>query len=733
MNFRFLLILLLCLPLAAWSQNVPVRSGEHEGFTRLTLSMPQRTEWRITRTDRLLTLAFEDLQPVFDLARALQRIPRARIAGIAPGAGAGTLDITLGCDCRVAGFWYGDALLVLDVLDKAPQRPPAVAARRQHSAPKAALAREPLPQIAASTATELMLRGLEKPDMATPAATEPPAPALDLPAMRNELVRKIGRAASQGLLEPSLRRLEPRSSDPSRRPARASEHADKDKTAPPALKIDDPGAHINLRAETGIDRVFLQNLGLRLPAAQATACLPDERLNVAEWADEGSFWRRIGSGRARLTNEIDRVDPDVARDLAQAYIYFGFGTEAAQVLATVAQPTSDHLLLGELASIIESEGPPSGKAGMLDGQTACPSMVAMWSALAQGTLPRPDEIDKPAILRTFNALPPHLRAHLGPVLARRFGDAGDQAMVADILNILERGIRPREPETGLVLAEAALARGDDDAAAQTLMDVVQSNSRPSAEALIRLVETRIEAGQGISYELAQLAGAYVTENSGTALERELEWAHVMALGASGAFSTAFDVLEQIERDLPAERGDTRSAVIALLAAHGDDITFVRRIVGGDVAQPQSLRPESANAVARRLLALGFPDRARAFVATDADGAAGSERPLLRARAALAMGRPRQAEVDLLGRTDTEANSLREAARAKVSQQEKTRALFGTQEADLAPLPDPARGTKESDSIGTLAQNRALIDDAGRVREELNELLAANPTPVPFGE
>lgn len=736
MTFRFLLILLLCLPLAAWSQTVTVRSGEHEGFTRLTLSMPYRVEWRATRTGAGVTLSFDGFRPVFDLDAALERIPRTRVTGIRRGVEAGTLEIMLGCDCRISEFWHGDALLVLDFLDVATDSRPPASVEKQRAIPQRTLTPDSMPRIGASKATELMLRGLEMPDeipATRAAAPDTVAPAPDLPKMRDELARKIGRAATQGLLEPSTLRADEEPSDPPPAPEgnQASFSQSDDKPDQPV--VTEPTANMNIKAETGTDLELLRNMGARLPTTNARSCLPDDRLNIGTWAEEGTFWSRIGAGRAHLTNEIDRVDPDAARDLARAYIYFGFGAEASQVLAMVAQPTSDHLLLDELATILEAGSIPDGATGILSGQTGCPSTVAMWSVLAQETLTDPGATDRHAILRSFNALPLHLRAHLGPILARRFVDAGDQGMVGDILNILDRGVQPPDSEANLVMAEAALAKGDEDGAAQGLMDVVQSNTRPSAEALIRLVETRSQSADGLSFELAQLAGAYATENRGTALQRDLEWAHVMALAASGAFAAAFEVLDRVEDDLPSERSDTRSAVAGLLADRADDITFLRRVIGGDAGQPQSLVPKSANAVAARLLELGFPGRARTFVAADADGSAGRDRQLLRARAALAMGRPRQAQVDLLGRTDADANSLRESARALIAQQDATRAISDMPGADLTAQRAPATGTDAPEDVGTLAQSRALIDDANRVRQELNALLAANPAPAPFEE
>ncbi|MDX1730616.1 MAG: CBS domain-containing protein, partial [Aurantimonas coralicida] len=49
-------------------------------------------------------------------------------------------------------------------------------------------------------------------------------------------------------------------------------------------------------------------------------------------------------------------------------------------------------------------------------QMSCDGVAALWAALAQPSFHRGMQINTGAVLRTFAALPPHLRRHLGPDL-----------------------------------------------------------------------------------------------------------------------------------------------------------------------------------------------------------------------------------------------------------------------------------------------------------------------------
>lgn len=100
---------------AAMSETVAVLGGEHEGFTRLVMTLPDGSKHKTRQTkDKVTVEVTSDKDVSFDLSKAFQRISRNRIATIEQ-EGRSTLILTLGCDCIVNSFQEQSRLLVLDV------------------------------------------------------------------------------------------------------------------------------------------------------------------------------------------------------------------------------------------------------------------------------------------------------------------------------------------------------------------------------------------------------------------------------------------------------------------------------------------------------------------------------------------------------------------------------------------------------------------------------------------
>ena len=265
------------------------------------------------------------------------------------------------------------------------------------------------------------------------------------------------------------------------------------------------------------------------------------------------------------------------------------------------------------------------ESSILAGQMDCAPPVALWSALSYASLPDDEPIDTDAILQGYSALPPHLRRE------------SDQ-----LRRILERSDAMTSPEAKLVSAEIALSKGQTQAAEGSLEALAKQNAAPSAEALLRLIRSRLKRKADISYQTAQLAAAYAMENRDRPLGRALSRAHVLALSASGAFDEAFAALDDFDNSPPDGPPSLVSQIVDILVRRADDYDFARHVTSARV-EPNSLDPATSNDVIQRLLSLGFVSEAAEFAAPDAPSPAARERQLLRARIALRNGRPRQAE------------------------------------------------------------------------------------------
>lgn len=314
------------------------------------------------------------------------------------------------------------------------------------------------------------------------------------------------------------------------------------------------------------------------------------------------------------------------------------------------------------------------------------------------------------------------------------------------------------------MAELHSAKGDEDAAAEVLKDVVESNSEPSIAALLQQIEKPFAAGREIPYELAQLAGAYAFEHQNLDDGLALAAAYVRALIASGSVDEAFEEFDRLKsRFAEDEMKKLRSDLLTRLAEQPDDIAFLHHGLRSLNDMSDVLEVEAANMTARRMLSLGFPKEARQLLQADVPEGhrAARERALLRAEQALATGVPRLAIVELLGLTGDDANLLRARARSMVGEHKAAQVLFAAANQPEAAQREAWRGSdwaqarnsekpvydqlatlmSNEDSLtddttgeaAVLAQNRLLTQSAAEMRATFDALLAAHPTPEPLSE
>lgn len=738
-------IVALCLgmlygPSAAVAQAVAVRSGAHDGFVRLTFDLLERVPFEITQTGRRAVLILPEGPDAFDLSAIFQRIPRGRLIAISPPQDGAGLKLELGCLCRLNGFWHDASMLVIDISDPLPAGAEGLAApsppvRRQSRAPKvddasvaplpvSAWAQSRRPSLAASMFSDppvpaaAVVPGLR--DSAAVSAggavPDPPYAARALEDARTRLQEQLARAGSQGLLElrPGAAGSLPVSDSTSPQPPHETSgsappvSADGPATPPPAASEADapaPGdqaavlgnrpaapAGSHLRAETAVDRGFGSRNQMAKPtSASVPACLPDSAVAVQDWGGDRPFASALARLRSSSIREFDRAAPRALRDLARFYLHYGFGAEARQAIAMADEAAPDAPVLRALAAIMDDgrAAPDSPLTGQLD----CPGTVVLWSAMAMSDWPPRGVVDEAAIRRAFAIQPRHLRRHLGPTLARRARSQGYPVLAAQILRMIDLTGAASLPEAALAQAELEFSTNDPNAfrtaaeatgAADAMLDrVVRDNSRAGAEALLIQIRTRLARNEGIPPEMAELAGAFAQENRDTPFGADLARGYLSALTATGEFNRAFREYGRLEPDLePPARRRVRSDLMRYLARDAGPVGFLSRSLSVARAWEDELPMKDANAVAARLLDLGFAERAAPYLAkaasgTGARGSAKTRRRLLRARMALMLDRPRQAQLELVDVIDPSATALRAQIRARLGEHGAARVLFSS--------------------------------------------------------
>jgi hypothetical protein len=494
------------------------------------------------------------------------------------------------------------------------------------------------------------------------------------------LARQIGRGIAQGVVEAAVAPDAVTLPDPA---ALSSEPAAAEATvAPEAAPVTPAAGPANpldqIEVRTAVDRV-LSDQGRPVPSDRSSpVCLADEAVDPASWIPEGEVQPDFATARTAILGEFDRVDPEKLAASVRYMIAYGFGAEARQMLDAFAQPspipaeTAD--VLRAMASIVDGES--GGAAAVMASQLACPSPAALWGALAQPSLPRDADYDPAAILRGFEALPTGLRRSLGPDLASRFLEIGDDDLVAALRRSIARIDLPDDAaselarEAGTLLdARVEAAGGREDVSEQRLAEVARLDGPLAPEAVADLLESVLARGGVPDDALVASATAMATELRGSPIAPRLRRAEILAHVARENFDLAYAELGRaVEREELAEDGaaELASAYLAGLTARASDRMFLDRgprefPVLGDLGAATDARIAAAD----RMVALGLPEMAVPLVDEIAEEAAARK---VAARAWLRLGNPGTALTRLAGLSGEDVLRLRADAYAALGDQ-----------------------------------------------------------------
>lgn len=661
-----LIVATMIVGLPAVAQTVIVRAGEHDGFTRVVLQLPDNVNWKIDHSERSLVLNVVSPSIKFDVSRTFDRISRNRLTALSQKNPGSNLVFSLGCACSISSFMEPPGLLVVDIIDNIDN--PEVQLRTvilplNQNAYR--FSSRVIPKImTTSRPNEFMLPEMTalKPNSEFLVDPIPPIvnPHVAINISEERLLAQIGRASDQGLLD---LRAAPDASEiiaPAPESLRESYEL-------PMSKNSDLTLPSILSAVTSIDRDLALASQSLVRSTAIQNCLEMELLALHDWGGSQSFSTEIGHLRSQIFGELGKVKPHIAMGLARTYLFFGFGAEALQAIELSEKHNNRSQVLKALANILDN-GILEGQ-NPFSGQQRCDGDVALWAVLSEDSVA--DNVNNNAVQIAFSRLPPHLRNHLGPRLSRKYAIAGDSKMASFFLRTLARS--GLETGSGIEIAKAALAElhGDPEAANQELRVSLTSRSEYSPEALVKLVANKFEAREPVSPGLPDLAAAYALEFRNAEIGSDLRHTQVVALALVGQFVEAFSVLSNMEKlDGPSNRKLTLKPLLALLSEHSDDVTFLRFALILAFENQEEIPSEIGDQMARRLLDLGFYDQAALWAAGSGENPTSLERRLLQAEIALARQLPNRALVELLGLTGLEPARLRAAALWQIGEYQK---------------------------------------------------------------
>ena len=728
------------------AQQLPVRSGDHTSFSRLTLPIAASQSWEAKFIDDGIVITLADFSKGFDLEGVFLRMQRNRITSI--DTKKNSLTLSLGCTCIATAFRSGP-LLVIDVADAGTQlaAPALEAFKTRKKLPKTAGN-----NVTASTTIALPWIGRNSPFGAVTSPnslrSSPRTEMRESNALKDRvrllsetqktLTENVANAANTGLLEPNPRMpLTPR-----------SQLESGDEKTPPTNPKNLPEiittASQNMRVTSSMD-LRTQPASTQFPEAIAgLSCPQKDILAVDTWGEGSAFSAQVGPARSALVNARDQLDKDAAKRLAQLYIYFGFGAEAKNALRLAPELAVDQAHILAVATILE-EGAIIGQ-NTLGKFANCPSDIALWASLSFVQVPSDTSIDTNATLRALNKLPRHLRRILAPALSDRLLQYGDAPAATAAMRSIER--LPEPLSNDAIMAQAELALDAGKPAEAFLEEVIKANAAQSPEALAKLVESKLARDEPLSLETANLVEAYVQELRGTAIGGRLLKTQIIALSQSLQFTKAFDALEALAPTLsPQAHARLRTTVLEQLYKTAEDVGFLEHVFAQNREHVSELTSKTKLLLASRMMDLGFGAQVQMLLDSVPDRPRTPERQLLAARAALALQQPFQAQAALIGIIDPQADLLlakakemsglfREAseiyANNKAPEQAAQAAWLSEDWRDLISPESPQFGPalaldqnhKSSDdqALGPLGRADQAIEESRAARDTLEQLL-----------
>lgn len=690
-------VAIVSLSPCAAAADIAVRTGEHPGFTRLVVEDPAIAGWQLGRTPEGYALRVSPGDRSFDISGAFRLITRKRLSSLRATPG-GDLELGLGCSCHVEPAEIRAGVIVLDIHD-GPAPPTSIHER--------SLPPEGMPESARvrpRSRPNAAVPGYDwrKIDQAQPAMTSQLGmnrPALD--RMRQSLVEQLSRGAAAGAVDFVS------DSRPAASPASAQA----------------PMPHIQVLPEPGFEPAAGDRPASHLAAA-GTECIADDRLDVGAWSSEKPVAEQMATALAGLTGEFDDPRPEALATAVRFYLSLGFGAEARQLLSRFDSAHPDREIWDAMALVLDGARQPGG---VLAGFGTCDTSAALWSALADP--PAGSRfVNGPAVLRSFSALPVHLRRHLGPRLAEDFMTRGDAVSARAVRDAMVRA--PGNAGRAAALTDARLAMAEGmSTPIDSLAAISGEPGSTGATALALLVEQQVAAGETPSAENVVALASMLREHRGSEAGLRLSRAYRLALAATGDFDLAF-----AQRDLAPEAD---AEVWRLLAESGADSEVLARAVLADGQDVPAIPVATRRDLARRLIELGLAAPARRWM--HSVPAEDPEDRLILARIALEERNAPRALGVLAGLSGEEADRLRAAARLDLPETADrpveapaSRIPSGVAVADAPVLtsvsgprgnsPPAAAAEGSAELAGPLARSRALVEESASARSRIEALL-----------
>lgn len=751
---RIAALVFLTMTWAASAAPVQVKSGEHDGFTRLVMEYGDAVEWKVGRNADGYQLRIASGAPSYDLTEAFKAIGKSRLAGIAVDPATGDLRFSMACNCYAIPFEFRPGIVVIDLRDgKAPKGSSFELALDQSPQPSAASTSEPILTIVAGTYdwTNAALAPLDgsHPDEA-PNESLAPMPSSDpsLQVLRESLLHQMSKGASQGMVD--MATLEKSAvSHGAETQASASntpETHDSETPSPEAQPSHAPAAGETFEAaRIGLGELPGVEVSNGLPdhaelGAQGQGCISPERLAIETWGTEKPVSEQMAAVTSGIIGEFDRPNPEALQTAIRFHLFIGFGAEVRQLMAAFPSDLEDQEIWRSLANLVDSRPDPNSA---FVGQEACDSPAALWAILAQPNLQRGQPINVDAAFLALSALPIDLRRAIGAPLADRFMAIGYDKAAKKVRDAIMRSPNGSSPKTTLMEAKIDLADGEAAQAEEKLQVMVSDSGPETSAALVALVEARVAQDLPIAPDMVDALTAVLQEQTGSTEEPAARRALLLAKAASGDMDGAFEMLS----DAP----EMEQKIWRILSILGTDDALLSHAVFLPETKTPMVDVVTRRKLTERLLDLGMAGNALHWQAdeTKSDSILMAQIHLQRRDGAAALRA-------LTGVETPEALTMRAEALNMLGENAAAAQVYaqaGNAEAEMHALgraenwqdlsargPDAWKQVAEqvvtsvslpADSVafeGPLAKGKALVDSSAATRVAVDALLAKVAAP-----
>ena len=715
------------------AEEVEVRAGAHDGFTRLVFHVATSTKRHIIPERAGLRFVFPEHSGGFDTSSIYTRINRNRVAGVIPGVS--ELYIELSCQCIYETFSVGDSMIVLDIFEDTTTIKPV------QSSPFVSLPRdegETAVVVVGNEAFQEFKRNREHLLLEDFRYYGAFGGGVKSSIMQERLLREVQLTAFGNGFDVGIGESIPFVS--SRAPFRVGSPFDGINIVPNVRVMEDRFDESFGNMEYGQLSVLIAGPHNQSDSRE-NECEEAIGLDMNEWVSSADFSKEVVEKLKTLYSDVDRMDLGTLVELAKVYLYFGFSIEARNILSLDTSPSGAKDVLSAISEVLQYGY--SQRPGAFKNYLGCSDEFLLWAYLASRENEYLFELSKSGdkIIRAFDRLPVHLKVIVWPYLSASLLAHGNDDYAATALRSLTRGAFPVDSEAKVAVGNVAMAQGSMIETKREFSEVASSNSIKSINALLKLINSGLWETLGDTDDLRTLLLSYSKELNDDAVSIDVRREQVYALAHVGLFREAFDALLRLTPYLSdVLSAEMKGRVIEIFVKNADDVDFLSLVLSNELFQWENLPSDTSLPVASRLLDNGFPEQAESILNKQEEGLESTQASLLNARISLALSKPHAALAYISDLTSVEAVKIRMEANLALGRYEEVFSIYQSEivrldlEVDeeirdliqslLSTIGFNSDSTPESDdAIGIVERSKKLVLESANSRESFETLLA----------